>query len=474
MMPPQGKSSKLRSRLRKISPRQNRPHTIVRPEQQRRTGDDSVADAAEPAGSSLASDADAVSATGQNAAAERRPSQASVPRSSDGDSLEPIDEMPVSDNSILYQQLSHLQSFRVLEILPARKPSSQLRCRLKTASLGTGDGPYDALSYTWGDTEPRHNVICNGSALEVTPNLHAALLRLRSPSRTVTIWADQICINQKDLAERSQQVQIMRDIYSQADEVLVWLGGDDPAEDETWKRSHIGLGMAVQRIKMLSEEHVREHYGFSQLTHYDYHTGEPQYGWTTEGFTGEYYHWHKENAMGAAGSPAWDAVRFFFSRPWFTRIWVVQELAVSRSVKVLLGNDELSWEDVENAANYVDTHEYGEMLNTALACGDHLSNLLETAAIPTRACLSMASIRKQVQRDPQSPRNDLLELLELTRPSQATDTRDKIIAMLGLCRGIDITPNYTISAEDLFHTTTTELIRTTRTSTLSPKSSTPT
>ncbi|KAK4446497.1 heterokaryon incompatibility protein-domain-containing protein [Podospora aff. communis PSN243] len=364
---------------------------------------------------------------------------------------------------MLYQPISHPQSFRILEILPARKSSSQLRCRLKTVTLGGGDGPYSALSYTWGDTEPRHKVICNRCALEITPNLHGALLRLRHRTRTVTIWADQICINQKDVAERSQQVQLMRDIYSQAEEVLVWLGGDDAAEDETWKGSHISLEMAVQRIKLLSEEHVREHYGLLQLTHYDYYTCEPKYGWTTEGFTGEYYHWHKENRMGAAESPAWDVLRFFFSRPWFSRIWVIQELAVSRSVKLLLGSHELSWEDVENAANYADIHEYGEMLNTALACGVHLHRLLEAAAIPTRTCLSVASIRKKVQRDPQSLRNNLLDLLELTRSSQATDPRDRIIALLGLCSGIDITPDYTIPAETLFHTTTIQLIRTTQT-----------
>lgn len=39
-------------------------------------------------------------------------------------------------------------------------------------------------------------------------------------------WVDAICINQADLEERSAQVQIMPQIYSQASCVIVWLGDD--------------------------------------------------------------------------------------------------------------------------------------------------------------------------------------------------------------------------------------------------------
>lgn len=40
----------------------------------------------------------------------------------------------------------------------------------------------------------------------------------------VTIWIDAICINQADLDKRCEQVQPMKDIYSSAEEVLIWLG----------------------------------------------------------------------------------------------------------------------------------------------------------------------------------------------------------------------------------------------------------
>lgn len=36
---------------------------------------------------------------------------------------------------------------------------------------------------------------------------------------------DRVCINQKDVNERGHQVGMMRDVYSKATEVLIWLGG---------------------------------------------------------------------------------------------------------------------------------------------------------------------------------------------------------------------------------------------------------
>lgn len=38
------------------------------------------------------------------------------------------------------------------------------------------------------------------------------------------LWVDQICINQKDIRERDQQVMLMRDIYATSQMVCVWLG----------------------------------------------------------------------------------------------------------------------------------------------------------------------------------------------------------------------------------------------------------
>lgn len=69
----------------------------------------------------------------------------------------------------------------------------------------------------------------DGLEFDVTSNLEAALRALRSRGHK-KVWVDALCINQKDLTERSLQVLRMGIIYSKAKNVLVWLG---PASKES-------------------------------------------------------------------------------------------------------------------------------------------------------------------------------------------------------------------------------------------------
>lgn len=91
---------------------------------------------------------------------------------------------------------------------------------------------YKALSYCWGDavsTLPLH-IQCNALdfTLDITRNLHSALEHLQFGYPGQLLWIDAICINQQDEAERENQVAIMQDIYSRAEEVLIWLGPPNP------------------------------------------------------------------------------------------------------------------------------------------------------------------------------------------------------------------------------------------------------
>lgn len=128
------------------------------------------------------------------------------------------------NNDQLYCQLQEGET-RVLEILPAMKGAvkSRLHC------IRLGDLDYCALSYAWGDLKkPKVSVFVNEHPLEVTENCLFALEELRresmAQSKTCIIWVDAICINQKDVGERSQQVALMRKIYGSATNLIVWLG----------------------------------------------------------------------------------------------------------------------------------------------------------------------------------------------------------------------------------------------------------
>jgi len=87
---------------------------------------------------------------------------------------------------------------------------------------------FEALSYTWGNTNERTPIKIGNQILTITPNLYSFLTRLRQDETangyTATYWADQICINQKDIPERNSQVALMASIYRESRRTLVWLG----------------------------------------------------------------------------------------------------------------------------------------------------------------------------------------------------------------------------------------------------------
>ncbi|EGP90898.1 uncharacterized protein MYCGRDRAFT_34473, partial [Zymoseptoria tritici IPO323] len=120
-----------------------------------------------------------------------------------------------------YDALDGPNSFRLLCLLPERGP--RIHCELIDSTL-SHPGPYEALSYTWGCDEKVEPITLNNKTLWITDNLHTALQHLLLPDRARVLWIDGICIDQSNDAEKSEQVRHMASIYSQADQVVFWLG----------------------------------------------------------------------------------------------------------------------------------------------------------------------------------------------------------------------------------------------------------
>lgn len=83
----------------------------------------------------------------------------------------------------------------------------------------------------WGSSTDLVDTDVDGATFSATRNLYLALRRLRGQIKTNegnagsrTLWVDAVCINQKDAIEKRRQVQLMGDIYSQATRGLLWLG----------------------------------------------------------------------------------------------------------------------------------------------------------------------------------------------------------------------------------------------------------
>ncbi|KAH9203749.1 heterokaryon incompatibility protein-domain-containing protein, partial [Leptodontidium sp. 2 PMI_412] len=121
---------------------------------------------------------------------------------------------------------------RVLKVYPGLAGSAIICCLLPCPLVDQtlqpalpSSIPYAALSYCWGSDEAVNKIYFMVSCLLVGSSLKDALETLRSRSKEpVFLWADAICINQKNLAEKSAQVSRMHDVYTQAETVYIWLG----------------------------------------------------------------------------------------------------------------------------------------------------------------------------------------------------------------------------------------------------------
>ncbi|KAF4449563.1 hypothetical protein FALBO_16633 [Fusarium albosuccineum] len=108
---------------------------------------------------------------------------------------------------------------RALKLKPSTEPTAPLRCEIVHIDITDPDGYESISSSASGDKE---------TMVKITPSLDEALRAFRLPDKARTLWADAVCINQKDNEERTLQVSRMGFIYAYASSVLVWLGtGED-------------------------------------------------------------------------------------------------------------------------------------------------------------------------------------------------------------------------------------------------------
>ncbi|KAF7550005.1 hypothetical protein G7Z17_g6005 [Cylindrodendrum hubeiense] len=119
------------------------------------------------------------------------------------------------------------RTIRLMHLSPGSETDA-VHLSLVTTALDAAPD-FEAISYCWGDAQDEHQVTCNGAALSIRNSLFTGLVHFRHPDRPRILWADAVCINQADAAEKNRQVLLMPDVYSQATHVLVWLGiADDP------------------------------------------------------------------------------------------------------------------------------------------------------------------------------------------------------------------------------------------------------
>lgn len=131
--------------------------------------------------------------------------------------------------NVKYTPLSSDTQTRVLHVC-YNADSRRLSASLEVVDLAEYP-QYDALSYYWGlPAAKRKAILVGGEEVMIGKSLHAFLRRFAA-EQIRTIWVDALCINQSNVQERNQQFTLMDIIYRRAGTVHIWLGKGDSDTD---------------------------------------------------------------------------------------------------------------------------------------------------------------------------------------------------------------------------------------------------
>ncbi|KAF2019158.1 HET-domain-containing protein [Aaosphaeria arxii CBS 175.79] len=268
-------------------------------------------------------------------------------------------------------------------------------------------GDFQTLSYTWGqETSSSETIFINGKESRIPHGLAIALRALACQPETqlgMHYWVDSLCINQNDTLEKNQQVKRMGDIYRKARAVIVWLGPQESGDERA-----IAKMRQLCQVTPKTSQHPPSQYVYPD---------------------------------------AWDELYAFMRKTYWSRTWIIQELAMNHNATLFLcGTIKLTRRMVLMAAVYCQqiSRRFKDDLPVV---ADDDSPELQVWALSSR-------MHRLVSVSTGSPRRRTLDkLLNLIRRADATDMRDKVYGILGLLDdtvAARIVPDYELSVRQVY------------------------
>ena len=209
----------------------------------------------------------------------------------------------------------------------------------------------------------------------ITIEVEACLRHLRHKAYIRALWVDAVCIDQQDLMERGSQVEFMRYISRQAAVVHVW------------------LGYRTRQTEELMEDIARapssEHYA--------------------------------KNIWDADAKQAHRSldleVSLLLSQDWWSRLWIRQEVALAKIVRLHYGKNSAELQQLKHWA----------LTTKTLDCdGDaYVACVYQVNALTTLR--EIVLLRN---------RDELVILLAESRESSVADARDRVYGQLGFVSAI--------------------------------------
>lgn len=289
------------------------------------------------------------------------------------------------DQPYVYKPVKQRSEMRLLNIQPG-EADDPIRGELIIVSTDSQED-YDAVSYTWadqtGDATRRFRAIIGSGYVSITRSCQEVLQRIRRRFYTKLVWIDSLCVDQDNLQERGHQVQLMPHIYTRAKKTYVYVG------PTTSKDESVLEALATGRV---------------------------------------------EDFWSADAESFWLTLVHFIRRPYFFRVWIIQEIALSQNPVILCGEKEFPWSVLQD--------------DTALQSLHFLPNYLRIG-LKERVVPPLLSLGKRRLRHSE----ELPDLLELGRHCQSTDPRDRVFALLGLVIGAEaesLVADYEQSTPEIF------------------------
>ncbi len=272
---------------------------------------------------------------------------------------------------------------RILCLHPSTNHNARVECSIEAVALDHYSD-FTAVSYAWGESKAEKlDIFVEGSngdwaSFEVLQNLHQLLRQMRHPKKVRRLWVDAICINQgrddEAISERNAQVNLMRRIYRQASNVMIWLGLEE--NDSTF---------VIETIQ-------------------------------------------QRDIVQMQGGRFWKGMVCILRRPWFQRTWIIQELALNeKSPYLLIGQSQISWIRLMAGFSFMsfvipDLSGFDEVAKSSLFEAIEISNLHVLSSIRTDSKRDGGAIIER----------PIYRLLLRSRNFKATDARDRVYGLRGL------------------------------------------
>jgi hypothetical protein len=299
----------------------------------------------------------------------------------------------------------------------SRAEDSTIVGELKHFSLDSPACPkYATLSYVWGEKRYSNAIILDGYCFPILENLYPVLEAIcdnQELNTTTWWWIDSICINQDGggaaRVERGFQVQLMERIYRQSERTVGWLGkGSEGAHGS--EKSQVGgdgedamnfLYLLLKNRWMLDDPGERRTVATHEL----------------------------------GDRAKWAALERLLLRPWWKRVWTLQEYIIPSKFVFYCGTKSMDRDDLKVATYSI-----------------YLCRKIDPTLLKEEAFQPLWNRRRLLMWYREAPKNiPLVGLIAYGSDSKATDPKDRIYSLLGLAqhRGLAM-PDYNLDIKSAY------------------------